>query len=1223
MIEGITHNEKLACSLKEIVEGIIAEYNGRQVLLLFQGAGDYLAHVVLAHDKAISAPVSGWFDDEGKLDLGTICDCSKNVFNHISIADDVVVGVYEQIMPIRGSLSELYDGEIVVVRNNLFADKMPTSASSKYLSEFQKMLENPNHSSAEVDVASKFFADVFDAESFSLATPIQSADELGYATRNLFEFKEIKVLDSPSSLKRISAPGPVFTEFCMQLCEAKTSEICFEIDASLVRDNCCSEPQVSAVCSVLADCSVYCCVQAVSRFDTAESNEARLLPVLKKYWGPKADFRELSFYNDPSISKEMKKVSQGYIADQVVLQAEAAMNDSDSFKNVFVTAPTGAGKSVLFQVPALYLAENYNAVTVVVEPLIALMEDQVKGLRDRGVTNAVALNSNLSYSDRLSAIERIKRGELSLVYLSPELLLGSSLEEFIGDRPLGLMVIDEAHTVALWGKDFRSDYWFLGDYLSKLRRSGRRFPVFCLTATAVFGGADDIVYDVIEELELVSPKLFLGNVRRDDISFEIVRRDKKDYEGPIESVKYQLTVERIKDAIDAGKHILVYCPFRSHVGGVVDAFYSAYPSISRSTVMKFHGQLDKSYKDAALKQFKEGKCRVMVCTTAFGMGIDVDDIEEVIHFAPTGNLSNYIQEIGRGARRSGLAAIAAIDFFSSDSSYFARLYSMSSLRQKQLKEVMKKLYALYLSNKPKRQNLLIAPNSFSYLFGSDVVNKTKSALMMIAKDLQQTYGFPVLVVKSKPSYTKNYVCIPYSIDEEFNKKYGRYVKKVSKPVAKKLEMNPRNKWTSSIVVKATGDIYELESARMWEECFSNVTFNEFKWMLFSGKIIGSEEGDHPTSRFCLEIVYSMPFDQTCEMFNKYMAAIQKVLVTFKTAGRFFTVPQFKNEIIEQLGENASFTEFPEKVLDAFMVDPKHQNGTRSTIKCLQRTVEGAEARYRVAERSFVSIDRKFQKRLINSKPSEDGGFKVYLSRDAATNEELDLAILLELFDLATYKIRGGDDPELFVRLNDPNKINALANDPRYQNRILTDLNNRHKQSRSLITKFFLADMEDQQRWDIVESYFLGDGEEVEAILDASISSKVELPKKKANKQASGKGALEVELLTMDCNMDNVPFSKIWEYGKDDSDDEREKQCFDALSQLTETGEFEKPIYAPELNMPSTGLRISPTFAWPKSKVMLFLEEDAAGFDIAQESNWQCFMTGSSFEPEELVKAIGR
>lgn len=252
-----------------------------------------------------------------------------------------------------------------------------------------------------------------------------------------------------------------------------------------------------------------------------------------------------------------------------------------------------------------------------------------------------------------------------------------------------------------------------------------------------------------------------------------------------------------------------------------------------------------------------------------------------------------------------------------------------------------------------------------------------------------------------------------------------------------------------------------------------------------------------------------------------------------------------------------------------------------------------------------------------------GGFKVYLSRDAATNEELDLAILLELFDLATYKIRGGDDPELFVRLNDPNKINALANDPRYQNRILTDLNNRHKQSRSLITKFFLADMEDQQRWDIVESYFLGDGEEVEAILDANISSKVELPKKKANKQASGKGALEVELLTMDCNMDNVPFSKIWEYGKDDSDNEREKQCFDALSQLTETGEFEKPIYAPELNMPSTGLRISPTFAWPKSKVMLFLEEDAAGFDIAQESNWQCFMTGSSFEPEELVKAIGR
>lgn len=273
---------------------------------------------------------------------------------------------------------------------------------------------------------------------------------------------------------------------------------------------------------------------------------------------------------------------------------------------------------------------------------------------------------------------------------------------------------------------------------------------------------------------------FLGSVRREDIFFDIVQRNKADFPGPIDVVKTDLAVTRIRGFVNNDKHSLVYCPFRSHVNGISDACEGA-GLISGLKVMKYHGDLDKTYRETAQRMFKEGKCRTMICTKAFGMGIDVDDITEIYHFAPTGNLADYIQEIGRGARRRGISAVASIDFFSTDARYYAQLYGMSALSAKQLREIMKKLYATYSSSSPRRQNFLISPESFAYLFGegSDAVNKTKQALMMISKDLERKYGFPVVIVKSKPSYTKNYVCIPDSILGVMMTKYGSYIKKVS------------------------------------------------------------------------------------------------------------------------------------------------------------------------------------------------------------------------------------------------------------------------------------------------------------------------------------------------------------------------------------------------------------------------------------------------------------
>ena len=152
-------------------------------------------------------------------------------------------------------------------------------------------------------------------------------------------------------------------------------------------------------------------------------DDSRFTSLLKKHWGNNAVFRNLLFYSDPDRSKETEILSQGFIISEIVDQCESCFN-GDKYQNIFITAPTGSGKSILFQIPAIHLANKYNLVTIVVSPLIALMNDQVDQLEnDRGITIAACINSSMSFDERLDVISKIKRGEKSLLYLAPELLL--------------------------------------------------------------------------------------------------------------------------------------------------------------------------------------------------------------------------------------------------------------------------------------------------------------------------------------------------------------------------------------------------------------------------------------------------------------------------------------------------------------------------------------------------------------------------------------------------------------------------------------------------------------------------------------------------------------------------------------------------------------------------------------------------------------------------------
>lgn len=201
------------------------------------------------------------------------------------------------------------------------------------------------------------------------------------------------------------------------------------------------------------------------------------LNLLHQYWGENASFRDLRVYKNPDYDKSIISISQGQIVETLINEYENAKADRP-VKDLFLTAPTGAGKSLLFQLPAFYVSAH-NDITIVVSPLIALMNDQVMQIKnERNFKKVFFINSDLTLIDRNKVIEECKNGEIDILYLSPELLLSYDISYFIGDRKLGLLVIDEAHLITTWGRDFRVDYWFLGQHVNKIRKTcGYKFPM--------------------------------------------------------------------------------------------------------------------------------------------------------------------------------------------------------------------------------------------------------------------------------------------------------------------------------------------------------------------------------------------------------------------------------------------------------------------------------------------------------------------------------------------------------------------------------------------------------------------------------------------------------------------------------------------------------------------------------------------------------------------------
>ena len=301
-------------------------------------------------------------------------------------------------------------------------------------------------------------------------------------------------------------------------------------------------------------------------------------------------------------------------------------------RDTVVVMPTGSGKSLCYQLPALMNA----GATIVVSPLIALMKDQVDALHERNLP-ATYINSSISYEEQVDRINGVRRGDFKLVYVAPERFRSERFVETLRSIDISLFAVDEAHCVSQWGHDFRPDYLRLRHTIEEIGRP----TVAALTATAT----PYVRTDIIEQLNLRTPRAFVSGFDRPNLSITVIHTSSE-----------REKIAEIKTLASTKGPGIIYTSTRKAVDQVTKKL-----RLAGLTVAPYHAGMDEAERTRSQNDFMSGRTQLIVATNAFGMGIDKPDIRFVTHFQMPGSIEAYYQEIGR-AGRDGLPASCVLLF---------------------------------------------------------------------------------------------------------------------------------------------------------------------------------------------------------------------------------------------------------------------------------------------------------------------------------------------------------------------------------------------------------------------------------------------------------------------------------------------------------------------------------------------------------------------------------
>lgn len=355
---------------------------------------------------------------------------------------------------------------------------------------------------------------------------------------------------------------------------------------------------------------------------------------------------------------------------------ERAVQAAVDGKSLLAVFPTGGGKSLTFQLPALIAASAVKGLTVVISPLQSLMKDQVDNLNARGIDSAVTVNGLLDPIERANSFERVANGSAHILYISPEQLRSRTIEKLLSSRNVIRFVIDEAHCFSSWGQDFRVDYLYIGDFIKLLqskRLNDRRIPVSCFTATAKQKVITDICDYFKRKLD-IDLELFATSSTRENLRYSVIHCETEDE-------KYN-NLRALISQFD--------CPTIVYVSRTKKTWDLA-SKLTRDgfPARPFNGKMEPNEKVENQEAFINNEVSVIVATSAFGMGVDKKDVRLVVHFDISSSLEDYVQEAGRAGRDPSIDAACYVLYNDNDLDKHFILLNQTKLSISEIQQVWK------------------------------------------------------------------------------------------------------------------------------------------------------------------------------------------------------------------------------------------------------------------------------------------------------------------------------------------------------------------------------------------------------------------------------------------------------------------------------------------------------------------------------------------------------
>lgn len=1034
-----------------------------------------------------------------KLDLIDIDSIKTNIFTEAigNIAKDYS---YYVIRPEEYSLlvdqvkiEVLYPNDKIVLKNDMYDAKFPYAETLSDVAKAYELLylsedtELQGTDKLKIERINTFYGSIDYSKK-------SNAYYVSYKNDLWAEFDEFNGSGIQGDIVPVLSQDPV-VDFNMALDEEETTFLDFETRSDFSKSiNFVIESieqiphrylhRISVMKSDHPEWQISFSTKSIKRHEIERIDDYR--KILKEVWGYE-DFRDLQMYS--SIEKRDKKlinISQAQIIDDIVQQAENAQEGVD-YRDVYITASTGAGKSVMFQVPTLYLTKKYSKdkpLILVISPLIGLMNDQVDNMKSKGVENAETINGNTPPYEKQNILQKVSEGEVDMLYLSPETLQSrGDIKMLIGNRKIGMVIVDEAHIVTTWGKSFRADYWYLGIYLQKLRKE-YQFPIVTFTATAIYGGREDMYMDTRSSLNMIRPIAYFGVVRRNDILMK-VNSTANDSDKDYQKTKNLLAMKHLKSAEKKEQKSLIYFPTIRQL----NLFYQ-FLEINESQIAKktgrYYGSLSKEEKDEVLDEYKTGEIQYILATKAFGMGIDIPDITNVYHFNPTGNVVDYIQEIGRVARDHTLVSkgFGILDFLPQDLNKVKQLQGMSAIRKNQIQSVMQKVLDIYRARGGDR-NIVVSADDFKYIFSDNIEddnnnldNKVKTVLLMIEKDFSSS---------RKLGYSP-FVARPRSI-------FGKELVLATKSVQSTLENSILKNYVEFLAPLTGGNyssVLSINLSGIWEDHYKKMSFPEFKY-----KINTPEEREKLRHARLFELFvfasgvnYEFDDDNSTRQaeFKKIMEVYQRFLDSKQRTNSQFNTKELGDYVRKNLKVNDSFKA---KSLAQVLINATFEFQKLKDVKVLKERIFGEKTAFNVFRSGDIFNDfvNGVVSRLYYPKYNffeNEGAMNLFHYRSSNDiSEEMIVLGIGEAFNLGGFTTLGGYNPQIYIRINSVFPVEqAIREDQKYRNFILEDVLLKHRIGVLMQKHLFThkeggdtprerAEMYTDWFWDQIENYFMG------------------------------------------------------------------------------------------------------------------------------------------------------